>query len=288
MTRALSVDPDAAFPRDRLTVVAWSYLELVFSTASGRARTNRRYPRAAAGTRPKLTHAFGFGIPPSGRDEKVVLAEIASAQRKVAIPRGNNQRPTDSVVSDQPRRAGNFKAAQSQTEGSGKVRRKCLNLACGKDYVASTADEEWTNADIAPSLQVDLRLNALEFPYPIEDESFDYFKVFDFIEHVPHVVFNRDGGPFKKDGFLVFMEELWRIGKPGAMALFNFPAFFSLHNWRDPTHTRRIMRANWEKYMTPTGKYNFYTDRHWRVVHYRTGIPALYDGQCLVQKLGRG
>lgn len=93
-----------------------------------------------------------------------------------------------------------------------------LDLGCGQrpqdgfDGVDKYAD------------QAKYKFDLCEFPWPLEDNSVDEVYSHHFIEHVPGKVRYR------------FFDELYRVLKPGAKALFIFPAGDSDRAIQDWTH----------------------------------------------------
>lgn len=149
---------------------------------------------------------------------------------------------------------------------TGSARWRCLNIGCGNDYVESTPQREWVNTDIAKSVRADLYFDAFEMPLPLKDAEFDLVKAYDFLEHVPHTLFDKERRPVRGDGFIVMMDELWRVLKPGGVLDARFPAFNNVNNFIDPTHTRQILEETFRYYFLADGKYRFYTERHWELI----------------------
>lgn len=150
---------------------------------------------------------------------------------------------------------------------------ECLNLGCGNDYVASTSERRWINADISQNVKADVYFDAFETPYPFESDTFDLIKAYDFVEHIPHTLFDRQQKPLKQDGFFVLFDEFWRILKAGGVIECRFPAFQHPNNYIDPTHCRQLLRESFEWYLTAGGKYSFYANRHWELVSYDASQP---------------
>jgi SAM-dependent methyltransferase len=97
-----------------------------------------------------------------------------------------------------------------------------LNVGCGRHVL-----EGWLNLDrhAGPGVDVVADLESLrERPLPLAEGSVDEFLVSHVIEHV------RDS--------LGLMEELWRVAKPGALAVIRVPYGSSDDAWEDPTHLR--------------------------------------------------
>lgn len=119
---------------------------------------------------------------------------------------------------------------------------KSLDLGCGNNPKNPFNAEELYGIDIANSKNtkyfktVDLNINPIPFP----DNHFDYVTAFDFIEHIPRIIY-VDGKI--RNCFVEVMNEIWRVLKPGGTFLACTPyidhpeAAFS-----DPTHVNFITK----------------------------------------------
>jgi len=99
---------------------------------------------------------------------------------------------------------------------------KKLNLGCGKTIL-----KEWINLDIMKGQGVDIVADlekCSETPLPFEDHSIDEFYASHLIEHIHHT--------------LPMMQELHRIAKNDAKAIFRLPYGSSDDAYEDPTHVR--------------------------------------------------
>lgn len=110
-----------------------------------------------------------------------------------------------------------------------------LDLACG-----NSKREGYLGIDIAKTDSTDYVFNLLEFPWPFEDDSIDEINCSHFIEHIPHDIKNPNDS---RDGFIQFMDEIYRILVPGGKAHIQCPYYTSMRAFGDPTHTRYI--AEW-------------------------------------------
>ncbi len=92
-----------------------------------------------------------------------------------------------------------------------------LDVGCGSAKTPGAV-----GLDISADTDADIVHNLDEFPYPIDDNSFDQILLQDVIEHVaePYRVF----------------EELHRIARPGARIQLRTPHFSSVLAYGDPTH----------------------------------------------------
>ena len=76
--------------------------------------------------------------------------------------------------------------------------------------------------------------------FPLEDESVTSISGFDFLEHL-----SREPGPLFNE-FIFVMNEVFRILKPGGIALFVTPAYPLRTAFQDPTHINILTRDTYE------------------------------------------
>jgi len=122
---------------------------------------------------------------------------------------------------------------------------KTLDLGCGLEPKNPFNADEIYGIDIRESVNknifnVDLAIQ----PMPFEDNFFDFVTAFDFIEHIPRVVYL----PRRKFCFVDFMSEVYRVLKPNGMFLSFTPAFPKAPAWRDPTHINIITDETFPMY----------------------------------------
>lgn len=126
-----------------------------------------------------------------------------------------------------------------------------VNLGCGQQL-----EEGWTGVDCVESKPGVIVHDLFTFPWPFADESVDEAFSSHFFEHVP--------------GRLRFkwMDELWRILKPGAKAIIITPYYSSMRASQDPTH-------EWP----PVSEASYlYFNRPWREMNGLTHGP--YEMKC--------
>lgn len=90
-----------------------------------------------------------------------------------------------------------------------------------------------------PDTDADVVHDLMKFPWPFEDNSVDEVFASHYLEHVPHSTpeINRPGFD---DPMFHFMDEIYRILKPGGLARFVCPYYTSVRAVQDPTHLRFI------------------------------------------------
>ena len=122
---------------------------------------------------------------------------------------------------------------------------KTLDLGCGDKPKNPFKRDQVYGVDIRPDLEgfvksADLAIQAI----PFEDGFFDNVTAFDFIEHIPRVIYN----PTRRFCFVELMNEIYRVLKPGGIFLSYTPAFPHGVAWRDPTHVNIITEETFPCY----------------------------------------
>jgi SAM-dependent methyltransferase len=126
---------------------------------------------------------------------------------------------------------------------------KKLNLACGQTRI-----EDYFGIDIVPGENVDAVMDLEQFPWPIESSSVEEIICSHYVEHTSDLT--------------KFMDEVYRILKPGGKIKIIAPYYSSMRAWQDPTHKRAISDATF-----------LYYNKQWRdankLDHY--GIQSDFD-----------
>lgn len=79
---------------------------------------------------------------------------------------------------------------------------------------------------------------------PFSDNFFDYVTAFDFIEHIPRIIYN----PNRRYPFIELMNEIYRVLKPGGIFLSFTPAVPCTAAFGDPTHVNFITEDTFPYY----------------------------------------
>jgi len=119
-----------------------------------------------------------------------------------------------------------------------------LDLGCGNSKVPGAIGvdiQSTTGAHVTHDLGV--------FPYPFSDNYADEFHLKHVLEHLPSTI--------------RVMEEVWRIGKPGARVHISVPHYTGIYAWKDPTHVRCFTSESFG-YFGENG-YSYYTHARFSV-----------------------
>ncbi len=122
-----------------------------------------------------------------------------------------------------------------------------LDIACGQNKAPG-----FFGVDIAKTKDVDVVWDLEQFPWPFPDNSVDEATCSHYVEHT-------------KD-LMKFMNEVYRILKPGAKILILAPYYNSMRAWQDPTHTRAISEATF-----------LYYNKDWRMANKLDHYPITCD-----------
>lgn len=122
---------------------------------------------------------------------------------------------------------------------------KALDIGCGKIPRNPFGCELVYGVDIRAN--PDNCISAADLvsePIPFATEEFDFLTAFDFLEHVPRVVYLPD----RTFPFVNLMNEIWRVLKPGGVFLSVTPVYPFLSAFDDPTHVNFITINTFSKY----------------------------------------
>lgn len=162
-------------------------------------------------------------------------------------------------------------------------RKPYLNLGCGKTHFPSEPPPGhemveaaiyqyplWMNVDKVEGVGADKVFDLFQYPWPLEDNSFDGAVLAHIVEHIPHDIKTTDAQLSKlQDGWYAFFAELYRVLTPGAIVHIVSPYGWSDGAITDPTHTRMLTLNTFTHGLasgdSPTFKYetacNFVVDR---------------------------
>jgi SAM-dependent methyltransferase len=122
---------------------------------------------------------------------------------------------------------------------------KTLDLGCGLTPRNPFNATEAYGIDLREDAEAGvLRADLVVEPIPFPDDAFDFITAFDFIEHVPRVLYL----PQRRNPFVELMNEIHRALKPGGIFLSVTPAFPNPSVFQDPTHVNFITEETFPCY----------------------------------------
>lgn len=104
-----------------------------------------------------------------------------------------------------------------------------LDLAAGMN-----PREDFQPVDIERCSPETIVCDLLMFPWPWETSSVDELHCSHFIEHIPMHEYSG------KDWLVAFIDECYRVLKPGGLLTLRWPDYRHVHAFMDPTHRRFI------------------------------------------------
>lgn len=135
-----------------------------------------------------------------------------------------------------------------------------IDLACGNNK-----KEGFKGIDIAQTDSTDYVFDLTKYPWPIESESAEEVHCSHYVEHIPHDINNPND---QRDGLIQFMDEVYRILKPGGKLTVIVPYLTSFRAFQDPTHRRFVCKESF-----------YYFNKEWmdtnKLSHY--GIKSNFD-----------
>lgn len=134
---------------------------------------------------------------------------------------------------------------------------RILNIGAGRDRSVRGA----VTVDRSALTQPDVVHDLDDYPWPFEDNAFDLILCREVIEHLEDMV--------------RAMEEIHRIGRPGARVEITTPHFSCANSFTDPTHRRHLGCFSLD-YFTGENQWDFYTAARFRLVKRRLRFYGRY------------
>lgn len=133
-----------------------------------------------------------------------------------------------------------------------------LDIACGNHK-----DLEWVGIDIQKLPDVDIVHDLNLHPWPVESDSVEAAKAWHIVEHIPPVAVTERG---TRRPFIEFMNECWRVLKPGARIDIETPYGSSEGFYHDPTHCNPCDEVTFEHFDPTYSRFYTYQPRPWKIV----------------------
>lgn len=133
-----------------------------------------------------------------------------------------------------------------------------LDIGCG----AHKQGPEWVGLDIQELSGVDIVWDWNVKPWPMPDECVLRAIASHVVEHIPPVSLDNGKTRFP---FIEFMDEVWRVMKPGGEFAIAAPHGASSGYLQDPTHCNQVNEFTWAYFDKDHPFYGFYKPKPWRV-----------------------
>ena len=124
-----------------------------------------------------------------------------------------------------------------------------LDIGCGTNPRNPFAAQTTYGIDIREDLEKNIKyadLTVEKIPYP--DAYFNYITAYDFLEHVPRILYL----PERRFPFIELMNEIHRTLKPNGIFLSHTPIYPFSPVFRDPTHVNIITEETFPMYFDDT------------------------------------
>ena len=140
--------------------------------------------------------------------------------------------------------------------------KKSLDLGCGENprnpYNADVVVGIDVSGEAGPFRLVrDVAMQGIPFP----EDYFDYVSAYDFLEHIPRLVYLPDHASIPRIHypFVDLMSEIWRVLKPDGIFYSSTPCAHYAAAFQDPTHVN---------YVTPDTFGEYFDDQKTWAKHY--------------------
>lgn len=120
-----------------------------------------------------------------------------------------------------------------------------LDLGCGESPRNPFNAKQVYGLDIRENLEKNIRYADLAVEaLPFSDSMFDFVTAYDFLEHIPRVIYL----PERRFPFIQLMNEAYRVLKPGGIFLSRTPFYPISSAFTDPTHVNVITADTFPMY----------------------------------------
>lgn len=134
---------------------------------------------------------------------------------------------------------------------------KILDVGCGiKKYPGAIG------IDRLPGTAADVVHDLDQFPWPLSDSSFDQLRLIHVIEHVGDVIRT--------------MEELHRLGRPGAKVIIATPHYTDFSSFCDPTHRWHLNSFSLRYFGNDNAGFGYYSQARFREISVYVKLLALW------------
>lgn len=132
-----------------------------------------------------------------------------------------------------------------------------LDIGCGQNK-----QPNFIGLDIRPLPGVDIVHDVEQYPWPLPDDCITQAICSHLVEHISP----------QKFGFINFMDEIWRVMKPGGRLAIICPHGNSQGFLQDPTHCNPCNETTWAYFDPQESRtngmlYSIYKPKPWRIIH---------------------
>jgi hypothetical protein len=130
--------------------------------------------------------------------------------------------------------------------------------------IASGANKQpgFVGIDIQDLPGVDIVWDLNVHPWPLPDACALRAIASHILEHIPKVVIDNGRTRFP---LIEFMNEVWRLLKPGSQFAISAPHGSSMGFMQDPTHSSMLCEASFAYFDPSHPFYNFYRPKPWKI-----------------------
>jgi len=158
-----------------------------------------------------------------------------------------------------------------------------LDIGCG-----ANKQRGFVGMDVRDLHDVDIVHDIHRKPWPLPDESVLVAMCSHLVEHIPPVIWTPEHGT--RFLFIEFMDEVWRILKPGGECAIACPHGSSQGFLQDPTHCNALNETRFayfdpEEPRTGGMLYNIYKPKPWKI-KFLTWSPAANIEAVLIKRGG--
>ncbi len=146
-----------------------------------------------------------------------------------------------------------------------------LDVGCGNNKIPGAV-----GIDLVAGTQADIVHDLNVTPWPLEDDSFEFVRLWSVLEHLRDVV--------------AVVNEVYRVSKPGATAIIGTPHFSSVNAYSDPTHVHLFSSSFMDYFIEGTeltNRYGFYSRARFRLEERRVTLSPLWARLRLTRALNR-
>ena len=146
-----------------------------------------------------------------------------------------------------------------------------LDVGCGNNKIPNAI-----GIDLVPGTQADIVHDLNVFPWPLDDNQFEFVRLWSVIEHLRDLV--------------AVVGEVYRVSMPGATVIIGVPHFSSVNAYTDPTHVHYFSSSFMDYFIEGTElsrSYGFYSHARFRLLERRVTLSSFWAALRLTRFMNR-